>query len=203
MSKRQNNRERKFPRRRRSGRPLDSLLIRFSNPSQITTILVQSFTTLSSNSSGVVAYALPFDLGSSGTNNVEHVAYLSNLFSQARIVAAYIQVLPYFDEVKSGYTGSSLAIGTNLTSISTPTSLGGTLDNADAKLYNIMNDTTSLGFSHKLRFSNLEFQNVTQLYSTPTGGAPGCIQFWGNQYPATVTIGIIRYKYIYQYKNRI
>jgi len=179
------------------------LIERMRRPKYTTMILFSNFVTLSSNSSGVVGYALPFSLSSEGLANVEWTSYASNLWSQARIVHAQIQILPYFDEVKSGYTGSPMGIGTNLTTIIAPTTLGLVLDNGDSKLYNIMNDTTKEGFRKEIGFSNLEYGAAANLSSTVQGGAPGCLQVFGNQYPASTVVGIIRYTYIYQVKNRI
>lgn len=178
------------------------LLIRLSNPLAVTNILVQSFITLSSNSSGQVAATLAFDLGSSGLANAEYVNYLSYLWTEARIRSAYIQVLPYFDEVKSGYTGSALAIATNLNAVVTPTTLSAVLDNGDARLYNVMNDTSPGGFRASRHFTTLNYASVSSMGVSPTGGAPGSFIFWGNQYPSSTVIAIVRYKFIYQFRNR-
>jgi len=184
-------------------RPRMTLLERVRRPTFSSIITVSGFAILNSNASGVVNLALAFSPSSEGLNSVEWTSYVSNLWSLARIRVAQIQVMPYFDEIKSGYTGSPLGIGTNLASIVGPTTLGQVLDNGDSKLYNVMNDTTSVGFSKVIQFSNLEYGSITNLSAATGYGAPGCVQFYGSGYPANTNIALYRYTYIFQVRNRI
>jgi hypothetical protein len=162
--------------------------------------------TASNNSSGVLSGFVPTDPSSSGLSNSEFVAYWVNLFGEIKLINFTTRFLPSFEESKATYpTGNPLAIASSTSSAIAPNAYSTTLDNADSKLYNVLNDTTNTGYVHKFKSTQIGWGSTASPASlTPSAGCPGSIGFYGTNYGSTVTqILFMQYEGIYLLRNRL
>jgi hypothetical protein len=98
-----------------------------------------------------------------------------------------------------------LAIGSNLSYSSVPTSIGQVISQADGIFYRGANETTALGYTHKVSINGtqLGWSSVTSPVSTPYAGAPGCVQIYGTAQSNTGTpVCLARVMGLYEFRVR-
>lgn len=192
MPRRKNQRRRRrISRRPQMNNPNSSVLIRLAGQGLI-----------SSGATGVAAAFIPTDPSSSGLNNSDFVNYWQELYSEIKLVSFKVNFLPSFEETKGAVAGQPLAIASNLNNTTTPTSYALLTDNADCKIYNVLNDTSSRGYTHFFKGKNLAYTSVSSPATAGYAGCPGGIGVYGSNY--TVTQGVTFYMYlgIYRVRNR-
>jgi hypothetical protein len=162
--------------------------------------MLKGFSTITSNSSGVVTAFLPFDPTSTGFNFSEW-ASLASLFSEFRLKSYHVQFVPLTLTTVS--TASPVGIGSNLSYSSAPANVGQVINQADGVFWNGASDHTSLGYTHKVTpGSPLGWSSVSSPTNTPYAGAPGCIQIYNTSNPSTIALYQARVMGVYELRVR-
>jgi hypothetical protein len=185
---------------------LGSMVRSLRSPDNVTMIRLCGTLTASNNSSGILAGVIPCDPSASGLSNAEFVAYWVNLYGEIKLHAFSVQFIPSFEESKGAYpTGNPLAIATSLSSSFVPNAYSTLVDNADSKLYNILNDTTRNGYTHRFHTGALSWGSTASPAGlSPSAGTPGSIGFYGTNYGSTVSQMLFMiYEGFYLLRNRI
>jgi len=140
-------------------------------------------------------------------NFSEHVNYLSNLFTQMKIIRARWTFVSNTTGSEDSKTTSfqPLAIGVYLrTSSSLPavTSTNQVLDNQPSLLWNCINDTTARGLTLNQWFDRkINYQLVTTT-STDYAGAPGGIVYYSGNLPVSVNVATVKQEVWLSYRGR-
>jgi len=110
----------------------------------------------------------------------------------------------WFTAVQGLTQGNQLWISSALSSISAnPTSTTQVLDNADAKLYRFASCTNGSPFIHTLKGTDLNWAVVTTPNPGSYAGCPGAIQFYGDGYSTSSTVGKLGIVGVYSFRSRI
>ncbi len=132
--------------------------------------------------SGVVNAFVACDPSASGVNFPEW-STLSALFSEFRLISFQVQIVtqPWSTTaINTTVASPILGIAGNLGTATNPGSYAAIADNADAKLWAGLKDTSSHGYTHRIDGRGIEWSQVTTPTTEPYAGAPGSIQFYGS-----------------------
>lgn len=184
--------------RRRTRRPQS-----INNPNSFIVIRLAGQGLISSNGSGVAAAFIPTDPSAAGLNNGEFTSYWSNLYGEIKLVSFKVNFMPSFEETKGAVAGQPLAIASNLNNNTTPTSYGSLTDNADCKMYNVLNDTSAKGYTHYMRGRSLAYTSVASPATAGYAGCPGGIAVYGGSYTNSTGVTFYMYVGVYRVRNRI
>jgi len=131
---------------------------------------------------GVINTFFSCDPSAAGTNFPEWTT-LTSLFSEFKLVEYGVQMVG--DLWAAGALGTASAITScvvagNLGTSVAPGSVTAVVDNADSKYVQFGKDTSTKGYTHIIRSTEIGWSQVTTPTVTPYAGAPGCIQIYGN-----------------------
>jgi len=161
-----------------------------------------SSTNISSSGGGVIASYENADPsgGTGSTWTATEWSAITSLFSEVKMDIFQL----WFTAVQGLTQGNQLWISSALSSISAnPTSTTQVLDNADAKLYRFASCTESNPFIHTLKGTDLNWAIVTTPNPGSYAGCPGAIQFYGDGYSASSTVGKLGIVGVYSFRSRI
>lgn len=162
---------------------------------------------ITSNGSGVAAGYIVNDPTSTMANFGEHVNYLTNLFTEYRIIRSRWTFVTNVGGSQDSKTTSfsPLAIGVYLrTSSSLPSvsSANQVLDNQPSFQWNVINDASPRGMKINQWFDKkINFQ-LTTTTSTDYAGAPGGILYYGGALPVSVNIASVTQEVWLLYRGR-
>jgi len=180
-------------------------------PSQAIMVQLRNYLNATSNGSGILAGVIPADPSSTlsatfGSTSLfpEWSDWLA-LFGSVRVVQLEIKLLSIsLDEVK-GDTSPGFIMAGNLQSTAVPSNYQSVADNADSQSWNPLQDTTSAGRYHAIRWPR------TVLWASATTPAPSSLQFtgcpggfaiYGDTLPATLKVLSIHVTGTYMLMNR-
>jgi hypothetical protein len=169
-----------------------------TNPEHVYTFQLKGYSTLVSTAGGTISAFLPFDPSSTGFNFSEWSS-LAALFTEFRLVEYSAQFVAAFN---TGIGQMPLAIGSNISYSSAPTSYGQVINQADSKIWAGQHDTSRLGYTHVCAVNDLGWSLTSSVTATPYAGAPGCIQIYSDMQGATVNIGRVLCVGIYEFRSR-
>jgi len=161
---------------------------------------------LLSNSSGICAgYENADPSGGSGST---WTAYewvdVSAMFNEVKLVEFILTFCPAQTTSTTLVAGSPLAVSGNLLSQSAaPSTISSVLDNADAKLYNLVTDRSQHGYRHRIKGTSLGWASTSSPNPGGFAGVTGAIQYYGNGYNSSVIMGYLWIEGIYAFRSRV
>jgi len=162
--------------------------------------LCTSFT-LSSSGAGVVASVVPCDPFASSFT--EYTSDFANIYNQFRLLGSRIQLVT-ISETKGDVGVLAIGYQNRATSLAAPTSTNNVLDNQPSWYYAVSSDTSPFGFIKSQRVNGLNFAATSTSSNTSTDGygAPGGWQFYGNNFPISTNIGVIKFEIWLEFRSR-
>jgi hypothetical protein len=179
----------------------------FMDPRTVYQFMLKGYATLTANLSGVIASYIPFDPSSTGFNFSEWTDLVA-LFSEFRLKSFHCQFVGSINlTVSTSATSPTyynpIAIGSNLSFSAVPTSFGQVISQADGIIWKGQNQTTDLGYTHKVHpGSLLGWSSTSSPTNTPYAGAPGCIQIYGTQTGYGPNVALVMVSGIYEFRSR-
>lgn len=163
---------------------------------------------IASDSKGVCAGIIFNDPTASFANMTEHVNDLANLFTQFRLVRCryrfYTLTALSFQEGKTA-AYNTLAIGyqnRGTATMSTPVSYNQVIDNQPSFLWPVCNDTSASGRTLSQRMNKLLYNQTASSSSPDDAGAPGGIQYFGNNFAVSAPLFSYIQECWFQYRSR-
>jgi hypothetical protein len=170
------------------------------DPTTVYTFLLKGYSTISVPASGIIAQFIPFDPSSTGFNFAEW-STLSSLFAEFKLRRFAVQFVGNTNTTGAQAYGP-VAIGSNISYSSAPTSTGQVISQADGIFWKGANHTTDRGYTHTVHPGNIGWSLVSSPTNTPYAGAPGCIQIYGTNTGVSCTYALARVMGWYEFRVR-
>jgi len=164
--------------------------------------IVSAGISLTASAGGVLASYQTADPSGGGTWTATEWASLVTLFSEVkmkRFTCHFVRAL------NTGIAaGQGIAVSGVLSTVAAaPTTYSQVYDNADANVYNLLNDTSLHGYKHTIKGTDLTWAIVTTPNPGSYAGCPGSIQWYGNGITINSTVGQVHISGHYLFRSRI
>jgi len=155
--------------------------------------------TLSTDSSGNLAFSIPVDPSSSGSNFPEY-STITTLFNQVRVRSFQCTFAPVYRSVSNN--SQAFVVAGCLDTLGNPTSYTSVVQNADSYLYPWQSWTTA-PYVHKIKYNPMPvWANVTTPDPGDNIGCPGCIIGYSTGLPHSVELLNVLVAGVYEFRSR-
>lgn len=164
---------------------------------------------LNSNGSGVLAGVVLADPSNVSGSAFSEWTSLQALFASVRVISLEVQFMRMINTLQEtkGNDIYPFVIASQMSGTpSAPASLAAITDNGDAKMYNVLNDTSPAGTIKRIVWKpRPQFASTSTPVTTgsPNVGCPGGIQFYTQGLDLTIPVAHMLVRGRYEFKSRI
>jgi hypothetical protein len=155
-------------------------------------------------SSTVLNTFVATDPSSTGWNSPEWT-FLQSLFGEIKLVHFKITIVNTLnsDSFSTSNNFGAVFVASNLSAAANPGSYGVLADNADAKIWSGLRDSSPHGHTHEFAGTNLNYSTTSSVATSAYAGCPGSIQFYSAASASISNCFHIHIRGVYRFRSRI